>query len=52
MDISAIPAGILQAPTPIFLIRVGYSSAVKIGMTALVELIPNFAIITIGSKRL
>lgn len=39
---SANPAATLQAPTPIFLIAVGYSSAVYTGIIVLPALIVNF----------
>lgn len=39
----ATPAETLLAPTPIFLIVVGYSSAVKTGITAFEELNENLA---------
>lgn len=39
---SAKPAATLHAPTPIFLIDVGYSSAVYTGMIVLPALIVNF----------
>lgn len=38
----AMPARTLLAPTPMFLIVVGYSSAVKTGITAFEELINSF----------
>lgn len=44
---SAIPAETLLAPTPIFLMVVGYSSAVNTGMTAFDELIEHLASIAI-----
>lgn len=40
-NINAIPAGTFAAPTPIFLIMVGYSSAVYIGSMAFDELMQN-----------
>lgn len=44
-SISATPAETLLAPTPMFLMVVGYSSAVKTGMTALEELMEHLATI-------
>jgi hypothetical protein len=39
--IKAIPAATLHAPTPMFLIDVGYSSAVYVGMIVFPALIVN-----------
>jgi hypothetical protein len=41
---SAIPADTLLAPTPIFLMMVGYNSAVNTGIIALDELMLNLLI--------
>lgn len=40
--ISAMPAATLHAPTPMFLIDVGYNSAVYVGMMVFPALIVNF----------